>query len=257
MPVDNTIYDLPGDQWWNDDAPLAAIRTALNPGRLKYLSRVLSELGINPRGKRVLDVGCGGGLLAEELARLGLRVTGVDPSFPSLRTARHHADAGALDVEYLTGAGEALPVADATFDLAVCCDVLEHVADVEQVIAEISRALRPGGLFVYDTINRTLASRLVVINLLQVWSRTRVAPPNLHAWDRFLTPAELMGTMERSGLRSLGYTGLRPAANPISLIGLLRRRKRGEISSAELGRGAVMALSHDTSILYVGHSRKQ
>ena len=257
MPVDNTIYDLPGDQWWSDDAPLAAIRTALNPGRLEYLSGVLAELGIEPGGRRVLDVGCGGGLLAEELARLGLRVTGVDPSLPSLRTARLHADGAALAIEYLVGAGEALPVADATFDVVVCCDVLEHVTDVERVVAEIGRALRPGGLFVYDTINRTIASRLVVINLLQVWRWTRVAPPNLHAWDRFITPAELIAKMERSGLRSLGYTGLRPTANPVSLLGLLRRRKRGEISSAELGRGGVMSLSRDTSILYVGHSRKQ
>lgn len=256
MPVDNSIYDLPGDQWWSDDAPLAAIRTALNPGRLEYLSGVFAEHGIEPRGRRVLDVGCGGGLLAEELARLGLRVTGVDPSLPSLRTARLHADAAALAIEYLVGAGEALPVADESFDVVVCCDVLEHVTDVERVVAEISRALRPGGLFVYDTINRTIASRLVVIDLLQGWRRTRVAPPNLHAWDRFVTPAELFATMERCGLRSLGYTGLMPAANPVSLLGLLRRRRRGEISSVELGRGAVMALSRHTSILYVGHSRK-
>ncbi|MBO0836807.1 MAG: 3-demethylubiquinone-9 3-O-methyltransferase, partial [Actinobacteria bacterium] len=196
------------------------------------------------------------GLLAEELARLGLRVTGVDPSLPSLRTARLHADGAGLVIEYLVGAGEALPVADAAFDVVVCCDVLEHVTDVERVVAEISRALRPGGLFVYDTINRTIASRLVVIDLLQGWRRTRVAPPNLHAWDRFVTPAELIATMERCGLRSLGYTGLMPAANPVSLLGLLRRRRRGEIPSAELGRGGVMSLSRHTSILYVGHSRK-
>src|SRR5205807_4827140 len=236
------IYDRPGDQWWGDDAPLAAIRTALNPGRVEYLTRALAELGIEPQGKKVVDVGCGGGLLAEELARLGLRVTGVDPSLPSLEIARRHAASAGLEIEYLTGAGEALPLPDASVDVAACCDVLEHVADLDQVVAEISRVLRPGGVFVYDTINRTVASRLVVVNLLQDWPWTKVMPPNLHAWDRFITPTELIATMERLGLRSLGYTGLKPAANPIRLVGLLRQRKRGEISAAELGRGAVMAL---------------
>ena len=257
MPVDNTIYDLPGDQWWSDDAPLAAIRTALNPGRLQYLSRVFAELGIDPRGRRAVDVGCGGGLLAEELARLGLHVTGVDPSLPSLEVARRHASGSGLQVEYLHGAGEALPLPDATFDVALCCDVLEHVADVEQVLAEISRVLRPSGLLVYDTINRTLASRLVVIGLLQEWPWSRFMPPNLHAWDRFIMPSELVAGMERHGLSSLGYTGLKPVAGPARLVRLLRRRRRREISAAELGRGAVMGLSADTSILYVGHARRR
>src|SRR5439155_26744182 len=183
MPVDNTIYDRPGDQWWSDDAPLSAIRTALNPGRLEYLSRVLASSGIDPRGANALDVGCGGGLLAEELARLGLRVTGVDPSVPSLEVARAHAAHAGLEIAYLPGFGEALPLLDSSFDLAVCCDVLEHVDDVDRVVAEIGRVLRPGGLFVYDTINRTIASRLVVVNLLQDWRWTRIMPPNLHSWD--------------------------------------------------------------------------
>jgi 2-polyprenyl-6-hydroxyphenyl methylase/3-demethylubiquinone-9 3-methyltransferase len=256
MPVDNTIYDLPGDQWWNEDAPLSAIRTALNPGRLEYLSRVLAERGIDPWDKRALDVGCGGGLLAEELAALGFRVTGVDPSIPSLEVARRHAADAGLEIEYLPGAGEALPLPDASFDVAVCCDVLEHVDDVERVVAEIGRVLRPDGLFVYDTINRTFASRLVVIELLQDWAWTRVMPRDLHSWDRFVTPAELIATMERHGLRSLGYTGLKPAANPVRLAGLLRRRRRREISAIELGRRAVVTLSADTSMLYIGHASK-
>src|SRR5207253_5487234 len=157
---------------------------------------------------------------------------------------------------YLPGAGEALPLPDSAFDLAVCCDVLEHVDDVERVVAEIGRVVRPGGLFVYDTINRTLASRLVVIKLLQEWRWSRFMPSNLHSWDHFVTPAELIATIERHGLRSHGYTGMKPAAHPIRLLRLLRRRRRGEISAVELGRGAVLTLSPDTSILYIGHASK-
>src|SRR2546429_1247813 len=132
MPVDNTIYDRPGDLWWSDDGPLSAIRTALNPGRMDYFGRVFADLRIDPRSRTVLDIGCGGGLLAEELARLGARVTGVDPSAASLAVARAHAEGGGLAIRYLSGRGEALPLPDASFDIACCCDVLEHVRDLER-----------------------------------------------------------------------------------------------------------------------------
>jgi 2-polyprenyl-6-hydroxyphenyl methylase/3-demethylubiquinone-9 3-methyltransferase len=257
VPVDNTIYDRPGDLWWSDDGPLSAIRTALNPGRLEYFRRVFAALGIDPRAKSVLDVGCGGGLLAEELARLGSRVTGVDPSAASLAVARDHsADAG-LDVTYLRGSGEALPLPDASFDIACCCDVLEHVRDLEQVISETSRVLKPGGLYLYDTINRTLPSRLVLIKLLQDWPWTSFMPPNLHDWDQFIRPPELVRIMARHGLRSLGYTGLKPGANPAALVRLLVQQKRGQLTRVALGRRAVVKLDGDTSILYIGHAVKE
>ncbi len=256
MPVDNTIYDGPGDLWWSDDGPLSAIRTALNPGRMEYLGRALADLRIDPRSSTVLDIGCGGGLLAEELARLGCRVTGVDPSEASLAVARDHAERAGLEIEYLSGSGEALPVPDASFDIACCCDVLEHVRDVDRVIAETSRVLRPGGLYLYDTINRTVPSRLVLIKVLQEWSWTSLVPPDLHDWRWFIRPQELVGAMERHGLRSLGYTGLRPGRGPLALVRLLLQRKRGRLTQAELGARAVMRLSGDTSILYIGHAVK-
>ncbi len=100
MPVDNTIYDWPGDLWWSDDGPLSAIRTALNPGRMEYFGRVFADLSIDPGDQTLLDIGCGGGLLAEELARLGCRVIGVDPSDASLTVAREHAESEGLEVEF-------------------------------------------------------------------------------------------------------------------------------------------------------------
>ena len=257
MPVDNTIYDRPGDLWWHEDGLLAAIRTLLNPGRMEYLRQVFAGAGIDPATTTVVDIGCGGGLLAEELARLGCRVTGVDPSAASLAVAREHATSGGLEVEYLRGTGEALPFVDAAFDIACCCDVLEHVRDLERVISETSRVLKPGGLYLYDTINRTIRSRLVLIELLQEWSWTRLIPPNLHDWHQFIRPSDLVSIMARHGLRSLGYTGLSPRAGPLELLRLLRllrRRKQGRLTQVELGRQAAMKLSADTSILYIGHA---
>jgi 2-polyprenyl-6-hydroxyphenyl methylase/3-demethylubiquinone-9 3-methyltransferase len=257
VPADNELYNAPGDIWWDESQPLSAIRSALNPGRLLYLRRVLDQLDVNPRGRRILDIGCGGGLLAEDLARLGFEVVGVDPSQPSLAIARAHAEASGLRIQYEAGAGEDLPFAEASFDLAVCCDVLEHVADLDRVIAETARILKPAGVYVYDTINRTFLSRLVVIHLLQQWEPTRLMPPDLHDWRQFIRPLELVEVMARHGLEDRDRTGLMPTASPLQLVRLLRRLRRGEIRYGELGAEAKMALTSDTSMLYIGYAVKR
>jgi 2-polyprenyl-6-hydroxyphenyl methylase/3-demethylubiquinone-9 3-methyltransferase len=184
MPVDNSIYEAPGDIWWDETQPLSALRTAINPGRMAYLAEVLKQEGMTGRGSRALDIGCGGGLMAEEVARMGFAVSGVDPAAASVAVARAHALTSDLDIEYATAGGESLPFPDQSFDLVYCCDVLEHVTDPGQVIRETSRVLRPGGLFFYDTINRTRASKLLMIKMFQDWSLTAWMPRDLHAWGR-------------------------------------------------------------------------
>ena len=161
-----------------------------------------------------------------------------------------------MQIDCLRGTGEALPLSDASFDIACCCDVLEHVHDLERVISETSRVLRPGGLYLYDTIDRTFASWLVLIKLLQDWSWTSLMPPNLHDWHQFMRPAELVGIMQRHGLRSLGCTCLKPRANPLTLVCVLRQHKRGQLTQFQLGERAVMESSRDSSILYIGHAIK-
>jgi 2-polyprenyl-6-hydroxyphenyl methylase/3-demethylubiquinone-9 3-methyltransferase len=256
MPVDNAVYDRMADSWWDEDGFLHAL-AALTPARFGYMRRVLVEdLRLSPAGLDVLDIGCGGGLLAEEFARLGCAVTGVDPSEESLAAARTHAAGQGLAIGYHCALGEALPFADESFEVVYCCDVLEHVNDVRQVIAETARVLRPGGTYLYDTINRTPQSRLIVIKLLQEWRWTALMPPRLHDWKMFIRPAELRRMLEQHGLVPGGLTGLKPRANPLRLIRALRRRKRGLLSYAAAVRAMDLGESPDTSMSYIGYARK-
>src|SRR4051812_6078978 len=118
MPVDNQIYDRIGESWWDEDEFIYLLRSALNPVRFRYFQDVLAtELQGAPGGRRVLDVGCGGGFMTEEFARLGYRVSGIDPSEPSIDAARRHAAAGGLQVDYTVGAGERLPFEDGSFEI--------------------------------------------------------------------------------------------------------------------------------------------
>jgi 2-polyprenyl-6-hydroxyphenyl methylase/3-demethylubiquinone-9 3-methyltransferase len=253
MPADNHLYDTMADSWW-DESGMLHILHGLNPARLRYLRRVLA--GTDLGGRKTLDVGCGGGLLAEELARMGGEVTGVDPSERSLEAARTHAQQEGLAIDYRRATGEALPFPDATFDLVCCCDVLEHVDDLRHVLSEIARVLRPGGIFLYDTINRTFRSWLVVIKLFQEWRSTSFMPPDLHDWRQFIKPAELTALLAGAGLVNQGLAGLRPAVNPLQTLRLLRDRKRGRISYLETVRRLDLRESRDLSISFIGWARR-
>jgi len=256
MPVDNAVYDRMADSWW-DEGGFLHVLAALNPARFGYMRRVLTEeLHLAPAGLRALDVGCGGGLLAEEFARLGCSVMGVDPSEESLAAARKHAVAQGLAIEYRCATGEALPFADASFDMVYCCDVLEHVTDLRQVIAESARVLKPGGTYLYDTINRTPQSWLIMIKLLQDWRWTAMMPPQLHDWRMFIRPDELRRALEHHGLVPGGLTGLKPRAYPLRVVRALRRLKRGLVSYAGAVREMDVGESPDTSVSYIGYARK-
>jgi 2-polyprenyl-6-hydroxyphenyl methylase/3-demethylubiquinone-9 3-methyltransferase len=255
MPIDNQLYDRLAGSWWDESGFLHTL-AALTPPRFGAMRRALDELGVDPRGKRTLDIGCGGGLLAEELARMGAVVSGIDPSRESLAAAREHAEGAGLRIDYREGMGEGIPFPDAAFDIAYCCDVLEHVADLPRVIAETARVLQPGGVFFYDTLNRTLRSWLVAIKLLQEWSSTSFMPPGLHDWNLFIKPPELLALLARNGLQNRGLTGLKPAAGPLRALRILRARKRGEITSAEAVRRLDLRPSRDLGVLYLGHAVK-
>jgi 2-polyprenyl-6-hydroxyphenyl methylase / 3-demethylubiquinone-9 3-methyltransferase len=256
MPADNEIYNQPGDIWWDERQPLHAIRTSLNPARMQYFTSVFAARGLDPAGKAIIDVGCGGGLMAEEIARLGAAVTGIDPSAASIAAARAHAAAGGLAIDYRVGAGEHLPAADASADVVYCVDVLEHVTDLDAVISETARVLKPGGLYLFDTINRTRLSKLAVIKLSQDWAATAWMPPGLHDWDQFITPAELSRALARHGLDRHDLTGMSPGISPPALIRLLRQVKKGKLSYADFGRQAAFTLTTDLRASYLGYATK-
>lgn len=258
MPVDNELYNREGDIWWDEHEVLNTLHTVLNPGRMGYMKFVLLEqLHLDPQRKHVLDVGCGGGILAEEFARLGCSVTGVDPSAASLATAQAHAARSGLTITYLQAFGEALPFPDESFDIVYCCDVLEHVNDVEQTISEIARVLHNDGIFFYDTINRTLISNLLTIKVLQEWSLTRVMPSNLHDWHMFIKPRELQQMLARQGFVNQQTLGLVPRMHPLLILYLLLRYKRGTITLKALGERMGIKRSNDIQNLYTGYAIKQ
>jgi 2-polyprenyl-6-hydroxyphenyl methylase / 3-demethylubiquinone-9 3-methyltransferase len=257
MPVDNQLYDRLGDRWWDSNSSLYTLRSALNPARFPYLRRTMVDtLGIDPEGAAVLDVGCGGGFLAEEFAALGCRVTGVDPSSASIAAARNHAEQGGLAIDYAEASGEALPFGDGSFEVVYCCDVLEHVDDVAKTVDEIARVVKPGGAFLFDTINRTWRSKLVMIKLMQEWDSTRCMEPNLHDWNMFIRPEELRRHIETANLKPGPMTGIAPKASPPKLFSLLRARRRGALDYAEFGERMRMRESRDKSILYAGYAVK-
>ena len=251
--IDNGIYDRVAATWWEQDGFMAVLRTSVNPPRFAWFRNALEQrLGLVPAGLQVLDAGCGGGLLAEQFAALGCAVTGIDQSVPTLEAARAHAQKSALSIRYLHGTAEHLPFDTASFDVVCCCDVLEHVDLVDTVIAELARVLKPGGVLLFDTINRTWRSKLVAIKIAQDWWPTRFVPVDVHVWEKFIRPDELAASLQRHGLVHAGFTGLSPAINPLRALIALVHQKFGRRSYAELGQHLRLKASTDCSVSYMG-----
>lgn len=257
MPIDNELYDREGETWWDEDNPLNMLHGSITPGRFGYFQKVLTErLRWDPRELQALDVGCGGGFLSEEFAKLGCHVVGVDPSSVSIETARRHAAANCLDVDYRVGFGEELPVPDGAFDVVYCCDVLEHVSDLAVVAAEISRALKPDGAFFFDTVNRTLTSKILGIKVMQEWRLTRVFDTAVHEWDMFIKPEELTRVLAGVDLRVDDLVGLGfRASKPMAVLDFVRAQ-RGRLSYGELSRRLDAGPVRSKSMSYMGFATK-
>ena len=200
---DLSIYDRYAERWWDGSQRWLRILQNVVPARLAYFDTI-----VDWRGKAVLDLGCGGGFMSEAIALRGAKVTGVDPAPGAVAVANRHAAQSSLSICYLVGTGEHLPIRDASMDHVVCVDVLEHVADLDRVIAEIRRVLRPGGAFLFDTINRTLLARLVYVVFGE--RLLRIAPPGTHDPSKFIKPEELRGKLEAAGFQVSEFIGLGP-----------------------------------------------
>ncbi len=255
--IDNDLYSARSDEWWEPDSPFYQMMVSFNPARIGYVRRVLSGIpGFGPAGKRALEVGSGGGYMSEEIARLGFDATGVDPSGLSVEAADAHARAGGLRIRYQRGVGESLPFEDASFDVVLCCDVLEHVRDLPKVVSEIARVMRPGGFFFFDTFNRTFVSWLAVIKVSQEWRRWAFLPPDIHEWRMFVKPRELKALLSLHHIAWRDHRGLLPSLSIPKVLSCLRKRARGEWTYVELGRRIGLVESRFTAGMYVGHAVK-
>jgi len=255
--IDNDIYNMEGEKWWQSDFSLNLIRPLINPFRVNYAKRILEQLAINSEEINALEVGCGGGILTEEIAKMGFNTTGIDPSEQSLNIAIKHAKDDNLKIKYEKGTGENLPFQNNTVDVVFCCDVLEHVRDLPKVISEISRVLKNGGIFIYDTFNRTLFSKIAAIKILQEWKRWAIMPPNLHVWEMFIKPDEIRSLLLENQLDWKEHRGIKPNISYPKMLRYLHKRAVGDLTYEEFGEKFRMVESNSTQIMYMGHAFKK
>lgn len=251
MKVNNDIYETLGHMWWSNQAgfEITSLRYAINPVRHGYFkTQALTHVLPNTS---LLDIGCGGGFLAEEFAKDGFEVTGMDPAERSIEAARKHASEVGLSIRYQVGRGEALPFPDKSFSVVACCDVLEHVDDVARVLQEVTRVLQPSGVFLFDTVNRTIKSWFVLIKLWQDWGLAGI-PRNAHVWKKFIKPAELVSLMRTHGMNVKDMKGIGPKKNPLAFLSDLRRLRTGQLQGPAVGDVFAMCPTKDLSISYMG-----
>src|SRR5499427_4348864 len=200
------------DTWW-DPAGKMGMLHKFNPVRLGFIKEAACRrFGRDPKrldslaGLRVLDIGCGGGLLSEPIARLGAAVVGADPAEANIEAAKVHAAREALPIDYRATTAEALADAGERFEVVLAMEVVEHVADLTLFVNRCAEMVKPGGLMVVATLNRTIKSfALAIVGAEYV---LRWLPRGTHQWDKFVTPNELEIAMVHAGLQITGETGV-------------------------------------------------
>ncbi|MEP9354008.1 bifunctional 2-polyprenyl-6-hydroxyphenol methylase/3-demethylubiquinol 3-O-methyltransferase UbiG [Xanthobacter sp. KR7-65] len=217
-PDEVARFDALGAQWWDPKGKMAPLH-AMNPARLSFLRDALvrhfhrDASSLRPlKGLSLLDIGCGGGLLSEPLARMGAQVTGIDPAPGNVEIARAHAAQSGLAIDYEAVAAEALADRGARFDVVVALEVVEHVADVGLFVRTASELVAEGGVLVLSTLNRTPKSfALAIVGAEYV---LRWLPRGTHHWEKFITPDELEATLAPTGFCVCEKVGM--AYNPLS-----------------------------------------
>ena len=205
-------------EWWDPSGKFKPLHM-MNPVRLDYITRqIAAEFGrdlamARPlEGLRLVDIGCGGGLLSEPMARLGATVVGADAAERNIPVAQIHAREQGLEIDYRHTTAEALVVGGEVFDVVLTMEIVEHVADPQAFLATCRELLRPGGLMITSTLNRTaksFAAAIVGAEWVMRW-----LPKGTHDWAKFITPEELFEYLKRSGLDPVDRKGF--VFNPVS-----------------------------------------
>ena len=208
-PAELARFGALAHRWWDPHSDLFGPLHRINPLRVEWIERVAGPLA----GRRVLDVGCGGGILAESLASLGASVTGVDLSEKSLAVAKLHRLESGIDVDYRAVSAEALAAEQpGAFDVVTCMEMLEHVPDPASIVDACARLARPGGWLLFSTLNRNPKSYLLAI--LGAEYVLNLLPRGTHDWSRFVRPAELAAFARRAGADLVEMIGL--VYNPLT-----------------------------------------
>jgi 2-polyprenyl-6-hydroxyphenyl methylase/3-demethylubiquinone-9 3-methyltransferase len=217
-PAEVAKFEAMAAEWWNPDGKFKPLHM-LNPCRLDYITRQIAAefgrdlTGARPfAGLRILDIGCGGGLLAEPMARLGAAVVGADAAERNIPVARLHAEQSGLAIDYRHTTAEALAAAGEVFDVVLNMEVVEHVSDPAAYLAACHDLLRPGGLMVCSTLNRnakSFAMAIVGAEYVMRW-----LPKGTHDWQKFITPDELYALIRGAGLDPVDRKGM--VFNPLS-----------------------------------------
>ena len=217
-PAEIARFNRLAGEWWDPKGKMAPLH-AMNPARLGFIrDEAVKAFRLDPErikvlsGLTALDTGCGGGILSEPLARLGASVTGLDLAEDSLAAARAHAAEEGLSIDYRCQAVEELAASGQRFDLVCALEVVEHVADLAAFVAAACAALKPGGLIVFSTLNRSkraFAAAIIGAEYLFRW-----LPKGTHQWEKFVTPDELEAALEANGLTVTDERGM--VFNPLS-----------------------------------------
>ncbi|HBS34845.1 MAG TPA: bifunctional 3-demethylubiquinol 3-O-methyltransferase/2-polyprenyl-6-hydroxyphenol methylase [Parvularcula sp.] len=199
-------------RWWDEEGPFAPLH-ALNPVRLEYIkAQICSHFGHDVKnfkalaGLNILDIGCGGGLVAEPVARMGASVTGIDADNVAIGVAKDHAAQSGVKIDYQCTSAESLLLSSRTFDVILALEIAEHVSNLGDFVASCSKLLKPGGLAIFSTLNRTPKS--FALGIVAAEYILRWVPRGTHSWKKFVKPSELAAAARQNGLSPADITGL-------------------------------------------------